>query len=471
MPRRRLAFAVLLALLAVIRPGLAQDAASLRFGAEGFTLANGLQVVVIPNHRIPVVTQMVWYKVGAADEPRGKSGIAHFLEHLMFRGTKDVPPGMFSRLVAQNGGRDNAFTSEDYTAYHQTVALDRLPLVMKLEADRMANLVIADAVVLPEREVILEERRSRIDNSPAALLNEQVNAAIYLHHPYRIPTIGWEHEMRLLSTEDALDYYRTWYAPNNAVLVVAGDITAAQLKPLAEQYYGTIPAKAVPVRNRVTEPPKVATARLESSSPRVTQATWSRSYLAPSYTGGETKHAYALQVLAQIVGDGPTSRLHRSLVLGQKLAQSAGAFYEPGSVDLTTFGFYALPREDIGVDAVERAVETEIKKLLADGVTGEETERAKSRMVAAAVYSRDSLSGPANIFGAALATGRSIEDVESWPERIAKVTVDNVNDAARYVIREKEAVTAVLLPDRTNIAVHAPAPEAPVLPGASTLMR
>src|SRR5712692_5448604 len=290
MPRRCLAVAVLLALLAFARPGAAQDPVSLRFGAEGFTLANGLQVVVIPNHRAPVVTQMVWYKVGAADEPRGKSGIAHFLEHLMFRGSRDVAPGEFSRLVAQNGGRDNAFTAEDYTAFHQTVAVDRLPLVMKLEADRMQNLVISDAVVLPEREVIIEERRSRIDNSPAALLNEQVRTAIFLNHPYRIPTIGWEHEMALLSTADAQAHYRTWYAPNNAVLVVAGDITAAQLKPLAEQYYGPIPARAVPPRDRLIEPPHAATARLELRSPRVAQANWTRSYLAPSYTGGETRH-------------------------------------------------------------------------------------------------------------------------------------------------------------------------------------
>src|SRR5882762_9074070 len=220
----------------ILALAITHSASAQQFGAEGFTLANGLEVVVIPNHRVPAVTQMVWYKAGGADEVAGKSGIAHFLEHLMFKGTTEVAPGMFSRIVAQNGGRDNAFTGEDYTAYHQTVALDRLPLVMKLESDRMANLVITDAVVLPEREVIIEERRSRIDNSPAALLNEQVNTAIYLHHPYRIPTIGWEHEMEQLSTADALAHYRAWYAPNNAVLVVAGDVTAAQLKPIAEQY-------------------------------------------------------------------------------------------------------------------------------------------------------------------------------------------------------------------------------------------
>jgi zinc protease len=472
MPRRR-TFALLVALLAVaampgaIRESAAQEAAAMRFGAEGFTLANGLQVVVIPNHRAPAVTQMVWYKVGAADEPRGKSGIAHFLEHLMFRGTKDVPPGQFSRLVAQNGGRDNAFTSEDYTAFYQTVAVDRLPLVMRLEADRMQNLQISDAVVLPEREVIIEERRSRTDNNPAALLTEQVHAALYLNHPYRIPTIGWAHEMEKLSTEDALAQYRSWYAPNNAVLVVAGDVTTAQVKSLAEQYYGPIPARAVPPRSRLVEPPHVASIRLEYRSPRVAQANWTRSYLAPSYTGGETRHAYALEVLAQIVGGGATSRLNRALVIEQKVAQSAGAFYDPGALDLSTFGFYAVPRGDRTVADVERATEAEIKTLLLKGVTGEEVERAKKRMIAEAVYARDSLSGPANIFGAALVIGRTIEDVESWPARIAAVTVDQVDDAARYVVRDDTAVTSVLLPDSPVAAAsEAPSP-APVLPGPS----
>ena len=461
-------FALLVAvILLAAGPGGAQEGTPPGFGAEGFTLANGLQVVVIPNHRAPAVTQMVWYKVGGADEPRGKSGIAHFLEHLMFRGTKDVPPGMFSRLVAQNGGRDNAFTSEDYTAYFQTVAVDRLPLVMKLEADRMANLQISDAVVLPEREVIIEERRSRIDNNPAALLNEQVHTAIYLNHPYRIPTIGWEHEMEQLTTEDALAHYRSWYAPNNAVLVVAGDIDAAQLKPLAEQYYGPIPARAVPPRTRLVEPPHVATARLEFRSPRVAQASWTRSFLAPSYTGGESKHAYALEVLAQIVGSGATSRLNRALVVEQKIAQSAGAYYDPGSLDLTTFGFYAVPRADRSIAEVESAVEAEIRMLIAKGVTSEEVERAKTRMIAESVYARDSLSGPANIFGAALATGRTIADVEAWPARIAAVSVDQVDDAARYAIRESAAVTGVLLPDSPVAAASEAEPAAPILPGPS----
>jgi zinc protease len=395
---------------------------------------------------------MVWYKTGGADEPRGKSGIAHFLEHLMFKGTKDMPPGMFSRIVAQNGGRDNAFTAEDYTAFHQTVASDRLELVMKLEAGRMTGLILNDAVVLPEREVILEERRSLIDNSPAALLNEQVHTALYLHHPYRIPTIGWEHEMEQLSTEDALDWYRTWYHPNNAILVVAGDVTTDQVRALAEKYYGAIPAQRVPERLRVKEPPRVATSRLEYRSPRVAQASWTRSFLAPSYTGGESKHAYALQVLSEIIGGGATARLHRSLVIEQKLAMSAGAYYDPGRLDLSVFGFYASPRAGISVAQVETAIEAEIKRLLEQGVTAAEVVRAKTRMQADAVYERDSLSGPANIFGAALATGRTIEDVEAWPERIGKVTEDEVNAAAKFVIHESEAVTSVLLPEHPSDA-------------------
>lgn len=452
-------FAVALTAPALWQEGRAQDAASLRFGAEGFSLENGMQVVVIPNHRVPAVTQMVWYKAGGADELPGKSGIAHFVEHLMFKGTKDVPPGMFSRIVAQNGGRDNAFTTKDYTVFHQTVAADRLELVMKMEADRMNGLVLNDAVVLPERQVILEERRSRVDNNPAALLDEQMRTAIYLHHPYRIPTIGWENEMERLSTDDALNWYHTWFHPNNAVLVVAGDVTVEQVRAIAEKYYGVIPAQPVPPRVRVKEPPKVATARLVFRSPQVAQASWTRSFLAPSYTGGETKHAYALQVLSEIMGGTATSRLNRSLVIQQKLALSAGAFYNPGTLDLSTFGFYGSPRPDVPVAKLESAVETEIKKLLDHGVTEEELERAKTRMQAEAVYERDSLSEPANIFGAALASGRTIEDVEAWPERIGKVTVDDVNAAAKLVIREQEAVTAVLLPE--HVAGAPPGPSSP----------
>ena len=446
----RAAFPRLLGLLFLVLPAVAWADDAKQFNAKTFTLANGLEVAVIENHRAPIVTQMIWYKVGAADEHRGKTGIAHFLEHLMFRGTKETPPGMFSRIIAENGGRENAFTTADYTAFFQSVAADRLELVMKLEAERMTGLAISDAVVLPERDVILEERRTRIDNSPAALLNEQVNAAQYLNHPYHNPVIGWESEMHGLTTQDALDYYHTWYAPNNAVLVIDGDVTVDAVHALADKYYGPIPSRPVPERHRAEEPPKVASTRLVMKSPRAGEPNWTRSYLAPSYTAGDKQYAYALQVLAEALGGGPTSRLYRALVLDKGVALSAGAFYNPGALDLSTFGFYGTPQKGVAIADFEAALEAELKRALTDGIGAEEIERAKQHMQAQAVYARDSLDGPARIIGAALATGRPLDDVETWPQHIGAVTVEQVNAAAKLVIHDDTAVTGVLLPEPTS---------------------
>ena len=437
-----LLFAVLLA--------FAVPAHAKLFDAEGFTLPNGLQVVVIPNHRAPIVTQMVGYKVGAADETTGKSGVAHFLEHLMFRGTKTVAPGDFSRIVAENGGEDNAFTTHDYTAFFQNVAADRLELVMKLEADRMANLVIDDAVVTPEREVIIEERRMRIDNSPSALFDEQLDTALYLHHPYRIPTIGWENEMHGLTAKDEQDFYKRWYAPNNAVVVIAGDTSVEQVKALAQKYYGVIPARPVPVRERVEEPPKVASALLTMKSPRVTDVEWSRQWLAPSYRKGDTRLAYPLQVLAEVLGGSASSPLYKVLVVDKNLALSADAYYDPNQYDLATFGFEATLKNGITVKDFEAALDVIVKNALEGGITADQVERAKQRMIADATYSRDSLAGPARIVGTALALGRTLDDVQSWPDRIGAVTVDEVREAAKAVIRDDIAVTGILMPGPTS---------------------
>jgi zinc protease len=420
------------------------------FEAHQFTLANGLTVVVIPNHRAPIVTQMVWYKVGAADETTGKSGLAHFLEHLMFRGTRTVPPGEFSRTVAKNGGRDNAFTDEDFTAFYQNVAADRLELVMKLEADRMANLVITDKVVTPEREVIIEERRQRVDNNPAALLDEQLNAVLFLNHHYRIPTIGWEDEMHGLTAADARAFYHRWYAPNNAVVVIAGDAAPERVKTLAEKYFAPIPAHAVPVRQRVNEPPKVAAARLTMRSARVNQVTWSRQYLAPSYRAGEKQYAYALEVLTEVLGGSAASPLYKGLVVDHPLALSARALYDPNVYDLATFGFTVRLKNGVAVADLETALEAIVKTALEGGITAEEVERAKARMRAEAVYSPDSLFEPARIVGSALAIGRSLDDVQSWPERIGAVTLEQVIEAAHLVIHDDVAVTGVLMPGPTS---------------------
>jgi zinc protease len=437
------------ALLLGAAPVLPVPAIAGQFNAESFTLANGLQVVVVPSSRTPAVTQMVWYKAGSADEPPGKSGIAHFVEHLMFRGSKATPPGAFSRMVAENGGRDNAFTTADYTGYYQTVAADRLELVMRLEAERMHDLVITEEQVEPEREVIIEERRTRIDNVPAALLAEQREAVLFLNSHYRLPTIGWLHEMRGLTAEDARRFYETWYAPNNAVVVISGDVTVAKVRELAEKYYGPVPARAVPAHPVLREPPKVASTRLEMTSPRVATAYWSRSYLAPSYGEQDGRPADAATVLAELLGGGESSRIYKSLVLDKKLATSAGADYS-GERNAGTFSIYAEPREGVEVATLEAAVTAEITKLLRDGVTAEEVDRVKSRLRESAIYSRDSLTAPARIIGSSLATGRTLAEVEAWPERIGAVTPEELMKLAREVIKDDSAVTAVLLPERRS---------------------
>ena len=436
--------------LFIIAALAAAPAQAKMFDAETFTLENGLEVVVLPNHRAAIATQMIWYKAGAADEPRGKTGIAHFLEHLMFRGTKETPPGAFSRIVAENGGRDNAFTTHDYTAFFQNVASDRLELVMKLESERMTGLVLSDAVVLPERDVIIEERHSRIDNTPSALLNEQLDAALYMNSRYHDPVIGWESEMRGLGPDDARAFYSTWYAPNNAVLVIAGDVTVERVRELAERYYGPIPRRPVPPRIELAEPPKVAATRLVMKSSRVAETSWSRSYLAPSYQSGKPGAAYALQVLAEVLGGGATSRLYQGLVVDQGIALSAGAFYDPSARGPTTFGFYASPKKTMALPDFEAALEKIVKSVLTDGLTADEVARAKKRMQTSAVFAQDGLGGPARIVGAALVSGRALDDVQAWPERIGAVTLDEVNEAARLVIHEEAGVTGILLPQPTS---------------------
>ncbi len=417
------------------------------FNPETFTLGNGMQVVVVPNHRVPVVTHMVWYKVGAADEPAGKSGIAHFFEHLMFKGTEKWGPGEFSKQVARNGGRDNAFTGQDFTAYHQTVAVDRLELVMAMEADRMTNLTLTEKEVEPERLVIFEERRQRVGNNPRAVLSEHVSAALFLNHPYRKPIIGWEHELEALSIDDLRSFYRRWYAPNNAILVVAGDITAKQLRPLAEKHYGVIAPADTPLRARPQEPPQNAARRVVLEDKRVRQESWSRIYLAPSYGWGESRHVFALQVLASVLGGPATSRLYRKLVVERQLAVNAGAYYSANQLGPSRFGIYASPRVGVSLDTLVDAVEAEVARLLADGADESEVARAKGRLQAEAVYARDSLGTGARVLGTALATGRTIDEVEVWPERIGAVTAAQVDAAARAVLKDRQSVTALLLPE------------------------
>ncbi|MEQ9559205.1 MAG: pitrilysin family protein [Rhodospirillales bacterium] len=452
-PRRRSAPGIhpLIAALALLAAALTLDAAPARakvFSPETFTLDNGMQVVVVTNHRAPVVTHMVWYKVGSADESSGYSGIAHFLEHLMFKGTKTRKPGEFSKLIARYGGQENAFTSFDYTAYHQTIAREHLEMIMEMEADRMTNLVLTDEIIEPERQVVREERRSRTDNNPAAILSEHVSEALYRNYPYRRPIIGYDHEIVTMSRQNIIDFYKRWYAPNNAILVVAGDITAKELKPLAEKYYGVIPAAAPITRDRPTEPPQEAARIVAMQHTQVRQPSWRRSYLAPSYLYGETQHAYALQILTEILGGGGTSRLYRKLVINDRKAVSAGSYYDADPLGPGQFTVYGSPRPGVTLPEIEQAVDAELDRVAKDGVTADEVARAKKRLVASAVFARDSFTTGARTLGAALAVGQKVADVEAWPDRIAAVTAADIQAAAKHVFVKKRSVTAFLVEDK-----------------------
>jgi len=417
---------------------------------ETFTLRNGMEVVVIEDRRAPVVTQMVWFKVGAADEPRGQSGIAHFFEHLMFKGTKDIPPGEFSKTVARNGGEDNAFTSWDYTAYYERIARDRLDLVMRMEADRMRNLRMLPEDIASEREVIVEERRQRIDNSPGAILGERMRAMLYPHHPYGTPVIGWLHEMQQLDNPALSDFYRTWYAPNNAILVVAGDVDAEELRPLAERTFGRLrPTRDLPARVWVADPPATGPMRVSHADPKVRQPSVSRIYRSISYSTDAGRQAHALDVAMEILGGSETSRFYRALVEDQRLAVGAGVSADAAGIGGGTVTIYATPAEGVSLEQVEAAMDSVIAEFLRDGPTEEETQRAKSNLAAAAIYARDSQESLANIFGSSLAEGESIEDIVTWPDDIAAVTREEALEMARQTLALDASVTGWLLPQES----------------------
>jgi zinc protease len=414
---------------------------------ETFTLSNGMQVVVITDRRAPVVTHMVWYRVGSADEARGHSGIAHFFEHLMFKGTREIPPGEYSRIVARNGGDDNAFTSWDYTAYHVRIARDRLELIMRMEADRMRNLRYTDETFLSERDVIVEERRQRIDNSPGAVLGERMRAMLWPHHPYGTPIIGWLHEIQSLDRASAQAFYETWYAPNNAILVIAGDITAEELRPIAQRYYGRLrPTRDLPERTWVSDPPNVGPMRVTHRDEKVRQPSLSRIYRAISYGTDEGRQAHALDVAINILGGGETSRLYRALVEEQRIAVSAGAGANTSGLGGGSVSVYATPAEGVTLEQVEAAVDAVIAAYLRDGPTDAELARSKSSLAAAAVYSRDSQEALANMYGASLAQGESIDDIVNWGNDIQAVTRDEAITMARQTLDINASVTGWLLP-------------------------
>ena len=415
-----------------------------------FTLPNGLELVVIPDHRAPVVTHMIWYKVGSADETPGKSGLAHFLEHLMFKGTAKHPTGLFSQVVARMGGQENAFTSYDYTGFYQRVPSNKLETVMDFEADRMTGLQLTDDVVLPERDVILEEQNQRIGNNPRARLGEQIDAALFLNHPYGKPVIGWRHEMEQLSRDDAIGFYRRFYAPNNAVVVVAGDVMPAEALKFAEETYGKLkPNKAIVPRHRPQEPPPEAVRSLTLADPRVEQPILQRSYLVPSFRTAKRGESEALEVLAHILGSGSNSRLYRALVVEKKAAVDARAWYDSTAFDMARFGVFGAPRPGVTLPQLESDIDAVIAQVIDKGVTPEELERSKTRLLADAIYAHDSQRSMAQWYGESLTTGSTVQDVRRWPDHIRAVTAEQVQDAARHWLEKRRSVTGYLVKDKS----------------------
>ncbi|MFN3525148.1 MAG: M16 family metallopeptidase [Paracoccus sp. (in: a-proteobacteria)] len=434
-------------------------------GITHFTLPNGLETVVIEDRRAPVVVQMVWYRIGAADEVPGKSGIAHYLEHLMFKGTDTLESGEFSRVVTANGGSDNAFTSWDFTAYFQRIASDRLPLIMEMEADRMANLSISDDDWQAERQVVLEERAQRVDSDPRALFAEELNAILYDNHPYGRPIIGWRDEIEALTLDDANAWYDAHYAPDDAILIVAGDVSADEVRALAEEHYGPIAARGdIPERARPQEPPKRADRRIEMSDPRVPQPQMTRRILAPERNAGAQDEAAALTVLAELLGGSTqTSVLGRELVLTGK-ALYAGSHYSGLSLDPTDFTISLVPADGVDPKAAETALDAALARFLDQGPNADDLERVKTRIRASEIFARDSAHGRAYDFGQGLATGLTVEDVNDWPRILGDVTDDQVMAVARKVLAQPGTVTGWLLPAEAEDGADSVAQDSAPLP-------
>jgi zinc protease len=452
MPSRRataLFVAALVSTISLSSSGLRAQTTVTSERPASFTLDNGLQVVVIPDHRTPVVTQMIWYKVGSADETPGKSGLAHFLEHLMFKGTAKHPAGEFSQTVLRVGGNENAFTSVDYTGYFQRVPREQLASMMEFEADRMTGLILKDENVLPERDVVLEEYNMRVANNPDARLTEQIMAALYLNHPYGRPVIGWHQEIEKLDREDALAFYKRFYAPNNAILVIAGDVDVKDIRPLVEKNFGPIPAQhAIPEKRiRPQEPTPVAPRTVTLADPRVEQPGLRRYYLVPSAATAAAGESPALDVLAQLMGGGANSYLYRTLVLDKGLAISAGAGYQGTALDPSQFSISVTPKQGVEFAPIEEAIDKVIADVAQNTARAEDLERVKTQLIAEAIYAQDNQATLARWYGGALTTGLSIDDIRSWPDRIRAVTAEQVRAAAAKWLDKNRSVTGYLIKD------------------------
>ena len=437
----------LLFLAVCVQAGVSAPAQAGIFDARNAPLENGMEVVFIPNHRAPVVTHMVWVKAGAVDEPPGVAGLAHFLEHLMFKGTKTTKPGEFSRTVKSYGATHNAFTSKDFTAYFESVSIEYLDDVMRLNADRLQNLGPPEDEVLSEKQVVLEERRQRVDNNKKAQFREHLYAAYYLTHPYANPVIGWMGELERMNWDQAKAFYDQWYVPNNMFLVVTGDLEFEEVIKMAERHYGSLRNRPLPDRPTPVLPNLTGEITLEYSGEDIHQNKVMKIYTAPSYADNK-QESLALQVLEEMINGEPTTYLHDKLVVEDRFASSVSVYYSSFSRYQSVIAISAIPNDGVTNRQVDRAIQGHLATLAQNGFKKAEMEQAKQRLIAESVYARDSLKGPAMIVGRALSTGVALKDIEQWDTAIEGVREEQVMSVLKkYLVNpERTPATGFLSP-------------------------
>ena len=412
---------------------------------ERATLKNGMEIVVIPNHKVPAVSHMIWFRVGAIDDPIGKSGLAHFHEHMMFQGTKRYPGDSYSTTIRALGGEKNAFTSKDFTGYMINIAKEHLAKAMEMEADRMMNLAPPSEEFVRERKVIIEERKMAVDSNPSALLNEQMDAALYRNHPYGVPVIGWLHEMQGLTQKDVMDFHHYYYHAGNAFVLITGDVTMKEVLPLAKQIYGVLPSGLAVKRSFRKEPPHNAARRVTMHHAEAKKPLWVRSYAVPSMNDGDSSQVFPLGVLSNVLGEGASSRLYQALVLNQKIAISAATSYNGFSLGSGEFSVQVTPAENVPLERIEQAVDAEIAKLRSSPPTPEETQTAKTLFAAELIYARDSLQAMNYIIGSMMAAGLPADTIIHMTDKVNAVTEAQVLNAVD-AINIDASVTGILLP-------------------------